>query len=130
MPCVRATNRELTHLPAQSGSAGLQGNYIAGPTNTLWVKTMASSPPAGHNTKASANAAHAPFQTCSVSNWSELAPGETVLLVGAATDRYTGVVDDVAADGSVMWLVLEDGDGRKLFHQDDGFQTIVEPDRW
>jgi hypothetical protein len=65
-----------------------------------------------------------------VSNWSELAPGETVLLVGAATDRYTGVVDDVAADGSVMWLVLEDGDGRKLFHQDDGFQTIVEPDRW
>ncbi|SFU11749.1 hypothetical protein SAMN04487915_111166 [Arthrobacter sp. ov118] len=72
-------------------------------------------------------APHAPAHPGTVSNWSELVVGERVLLVGAGRDRFTGAVDDVSADGTVMWLVLEDGDGRRLFHQADSYQTIVDP---
>jgi hypothetical protein len=89
---------------------------------------MATSQRAGHTAQSPAEAAHAPAGSWPVSNWAELAVGETVLLVSAGTERYTGVVDDVSADGAVIWLVLDDGVGRRLFHQTDGYRTIVDPD--
>jgi hypothetical protein len=63
-----------------------------------------------------------------VANWCELIPGDTVLLLGPVAEQsHRGTVDAILADGTVMWLLLENAGGRKLFHHVDGYQTLVDP---
>lgn len=70
------------------------------------------------------------YQRSVVANWCELIPGDTVLLLGPlAGERNTGTVDAISADGTVMWLVLDNAVGRKLFQHVDGYQTLVDPVR-
>jgi hypothetical protein len=37
-----------------------------------------------------------------------------------------GVEADGITDGSYLWLVLDNGAGRRLFHQTDGYTTLLE----
>jgi hypothetical protein len=68
------------------------------------------------------------YQRSIVANWCELIPGDTVLLLGPlAGERHRGTVDAISGDGTVIWLVLENAGGRKLFHHVDGYQTLVDP---
>ncbi|MFJ5699589.1 hypothetical protein [Arthrobacter sp. NPDC093139] len=70
------------------------------------------------------------YQRSVVANWCELIPGDTVLLLGPlAGERHRGTIDAISADGTVMWLLLENAGGRKLFHHVDGYQTLVDPVR-
>ncbi|SFU11656.1 hypothetical protein [Arthrobacter sp. ov118] len=63
-----------------------------------------------------------------VTNWCELIPGDTVLLTGPDTEqRYAGTVDAVLDDGSLAWIVLANGGGRRLFFHCDGHQMLVDP---
>ena len=66
-----------------------------------------------------------------VESWGQLIPGDNVLLLGPKPgQRHAGTVDIISPDQSILWLVLENGGGRKLFHQSDVFQTLVAPDRF
>jgi hypothetical protein len=68
------------------------------------------------------------YQRSIVANWCELIPGDTVLLLGPlAGERHRGAVDAISADGTIMWLLLENAGGRKLFYHVDGYQTLVDP---
>jgi hypothetical protein len=63
-----------------------------------------------------------------VANWCELIPGDTVLLFGPGTEQqYTGTVDAISEDGTIVWLILENGGGRRLFYNTDGCQTLLNP---
>lgn len=63
-----------------------------------------------------------------VANWCELITGDRLLLVGPGTNqRHAGTVDAISVDGAIVWLILEDGGGRKLFHQTDGYQALLDP---
>jgi hypothetical protein len=63
-----------------------------------------------------------------VDNWRELIAGDTVLLLEPGQGRqYKGTVDAISTDGTLLWLLLDDGDGRKLFHRVDGYQTLAGP---
>jgi hypothetical protein len=68
------------------------------------------------------------YQRSIVANWCELIPGDTVLLLGPlAGERHRGTVDAMSPDGTIMWLLLENAGGRKLFYHVDGYQTLVDP---
>jgi hypothetical protein len=70
------------------------------------------------------------YRRTAVTDWSELIPGDNVLLTGPAPDqRYTGTVDDVLDDGSVVWIVIANAGGRRLFLRGDGHQILVDPNR-
>ncbi|MEZ2392184.1 hypothetical protein AB6813_22130 [bacterium RCC_150] len=63
-----------------------------------------------------------------VANWCGLTPGDTVLLLGPAAEQsHKGTVDAIVGDGTMMWVVLENAGGRRLFHHADGYQTLVDP---
>ena len=63
-----------------------------------------------------------------VANWCELIPGDPVLLFGSGVgQRYRGTVDVISEDGTTVWLILENGGGRRLFYSIDGHQTLLNP---
>ena len=55
--------------------------------------------------------------------WSDLLPGDTVVLVGPGPSQ-AGVVDAASADGQFLWLILSDGNGRRLFQACDVYRTL------
>jgi hypothetical protein len=55
--------------------------------------------------------------------WDGLTPGDLVSLQGPGAKRISGIVDDVSPDGMFLWLFLDDGGGRQLFHWSDGYTT-------
>lgn len=68
------------------------------------------------------------FRRSTVANWCELIPGDTVLLFGPGTEQqYAGTVDAISEDSSIVWLILENGGGRRLFYNTDGHQTLLNP---
>jgi hypothetical protein len=67
------------------------------------------------------------FRRSAVANWSDLSPGDTVVLVGSSNERVSGTVDAVTTEGDVMWILLANGAGRKLFHSSDTYQTLTGP---
>ncbi|MFM9273573.1 hypothetical protein [Pseudarthrobacter sp. NKDBFgelt] len=67
------------------------------------------------------------FRRSVVTNWNDLRPGDTVLLVGTSKERVSGTVDAVTTDGDIMWILQDDGAGRKLFHHSDIYQTLTDP---
>lgn len=72
---------------------------------------------------------HYGYRRSVVANWAELIQGDHVLLLGTGKPevRVSGTVDDVAPDGSLLWLLDDDLGGRRLFFQCDGYQTLVDP---
>lgn len=65
-----------------------------------------------------------------VADWCELIPGDSVLLLGPEGEPdYKGTVDAVLPDGTIVWLILDNGCGRRLFHHADGHQALVYPAR-
>jgi hypothetical protein len=77
---------------------------------------------------------HYGFRRTLVADWSELLPNDIVVLeqTGSTTKpisaKYTsGTVDLVSEDGAFLWLMQEDGAGRRLFFQSDGYITLVNP---
>lgn len=56
------------------------------------------------------------------SGW-DVSPGDLLSLQGPGTRRISGIVDDISPDGMFLWLFLDDGGGRRLFHWLDGYAT-------
>lgn len=55
-------------------------------------------------------------------DWSALQPGQ---LVSFQHDKYlpiSGVMEARTDDGSVMWVRMNDGAGRRLIHREDGYR--------
>jgi hypothetical protein len=70
------------------------------------------------------------YRRTPVKHWGELIPGDNVLVTGPhPQQRYTGTVDAALEDGSVVWLILAEGAGRRLFLESDGHQITVDPNR-
>lgn len=51
--------------------------------------------------------------------WVELEAGAKVVLVDRAGIRNAGIVDAVAPDGSIIWVLLSNGNERRLFLQSE-----------
>lgn len=60
-----------------------------------------------------------PTPTDKLSGWASLVEGETLHVNIADQELGTGVVSAVMPDGSAVWLVMEDGTGRKMYLADD-----------
>lgn len=54
--------------------------------------------------------------------WRQLRAGQKVRLTDATGEQHFGVVDECTQDGAFVW-VHTIGNGRKLFHVDDGFDA-------
>ncbi|MBT2532390.1 hypothetical protein J7E83_09665 [Arthrobacter sp. ISL-48] len=60
-----------------------------------------------------------------VLNWTKLARQDDLELVHRNGKTLTsGRVDMLAMDGSVFWLIQDDGKGRAMFHPDDGVMVF------
>lgn len=55
-----------------------------------------------------------------IRDWTVLAPGDSVLIVDNDALNLAGRVDVVTEDGSILWLHLKEGAGRRLFTRTDG----------
>lgn len=62
-----------------------------------------------------------------VADWRELSEGDSVVLLDLQKSgaRISGTVDAVSADGALIWLVQNDSAGRRIFHQADGYKTLL-----
>lgn len=59
----------------------------------------------------------------SLADFSALKRGQQVTLHHSSGDQLTGVLEDHADDASVVWVRLDDGAGRRLFHREDGYSV-------
>lgn len=59
---------------------------------------------------------HSPF-----ADLLSLKRGQQITLRHRSGDRISGVLEDRAEDASVVWVRLNDGAGRRLFHREDGY---------
>lgn len=58
-----------------------------------------------------------------VPDWTRLSQGDLVVLENSS-ELVGGRVDDISLDASVLWLHLEQGRGRRLFLQADGYTAF------
>ncbi len=65
-------------------------------------------------------------QQCIIADWRELTRGDSVVLLNPRKEAVGGIVDDVSADGSVIWIQQDDCGGRRLFHRNDGYKTLLD----
>lgn len=61
------------------------------------------------------------------SSWSAIKTGQFVRLRQGKDQYITGVFDTKTDDGSVVWVHMSDGAGRRLIHCDDGY-LLMRPD--
>lgn len=63
-----------------------------------------------------------------ITTWRDLAPGDAVVLLTSdrRNARISGKVDDLSIDGSFLWLVQDNGAGRRLFHRPEGYTTLLD----
>lgn len=66
------------------------------------------------------------FRRSVVANWRELRPGDTAVHLGSGNERLSGTVDAVTTDGDMVWILQDNGVGRKLFHNSDAYQTLTD----
>jgi hypothetical protein len=59
-------------------------------------------------------------------NWSELLPGDNVILIGKEAQRDAGIVDTVSRDGTLLWIGLGHGNERRLFLREEVLRTEVD----
>jgi cell envelope opacity-associated protein A len=62
-------------------------------------------------------------QHSSLADFSTLKRGQQITLRHHTGDQVTGVLEDRADDASVVWVRLDDGAGRRLFHREDGYSV-------
>ncbi|MDQ0144664.1 hypothetical protein [Pseudarthrobacter niigatensis] len=62
-----------------------------------------------------------------VPNWTKLRHGEEVTIRQNGEFVASGHVDMMAIDGSILWLIKNDGHGRALFLHRDGVQIFKRP---
>lgn len=60
-------------------------------------------------------------QSASPTDFSALKRGQRITLRSTSGHQVTGVLEDCADDASVVWVRMDDGAGRRLFHQEDGY---------
>jgi hypothetical protein len=53
-------------------------------------------------------------------NWCNLLRDEQVTVYGRDRTTTTGRIDMVALDGSVFWIMEDDGNRRTMIHRNDG----------
>jgi hypothetical protein len=61
-----------------------------------------------------------------VSDWTALIPGDFVTVLESYSVPHSGWIDDVTEDGTIIWLVLAFGRGRRMFFRKDGDIVTVE----
>lgn len=54
-------------------------------------------------------------------DFSALERGQQITLRHHTGNQFSGVLEDRADDASVVWIRLDDGAGRRLFHHEDGY---------
>ncbi|MFE4836224.1 hypothetical protein ACFRAU_16285 [Arthrobacter sp. NPDC056691] len=59
-----------------------------------------------------------------VPNWCKLSRSDEVTVCRDRRVMASGRVDMVALDGSVFWIIQEDGKGRAMIHQKDGLTVF------
>lgn len=59
-----------------------------------------------------------------VPNWCRLSRSDEVTVCRGRRRVTAGRVDMVALDGSVFWIIQEDGKGRAMVHQKDGLAVF------
>ncbi|MFE4544591.1 hypothetical protein [Arthrobacter sp. NPDC056727] len=70
--------------------------------------------------------APAPAGTKVVADWTALIPGDFVTVLEQYSVRHTGWIDDLTADGGILWLVRAFGGGRRMFCRENGDIVTVE----
>ncbi|WP_211236608.1 hypothetical protein [Arthrobacter castelli] len=60
--------------------------------------------------------------TGELQDWQAPQCGQPVRLRHQRQEPVSGVIDMRTDDGSVIWVQLNDGGGRRLIHRDDGYQ--------
>ncbi len=58
-----------------------------------------------------------------ISDWTQVGPGEEVLITTADAEVFVGSVDRLTEDGEILWLHLSNGGGRRLFVRGEGDQV-------
>jgi hypothetical protein len=57
--------------------------------------------------------------------WTDLQPGDQIVLRRHDSPEIAGEVDIVSEDGTFLWLYQEGGQGRMLVHQSDQFEISL-----
>jgi hypothetical protein len=65
----------------------------------------------------------APGQRAVADDWARLSRGDLVILENSR-ELVAGCVDAISLDASVLWLQLEQGRGRRLFLQTEGYAAF------
>ena len=63
-----------------------------------------------------------PAPDSEVQDWSGFKRGQHVTLHHATGPQLGGVLDMRTDDASVVWILLNDGGGRRLVHRADGYR--------
>lgn len=58
-------------------------------------------------------------------DWQEVSPGHDVSLYKKGQGHFHGRVDDVTADGAIIWVHLAGGWGRRMFARADGYHLTL-----
>ena len=53
-------------------------------------------------------------------DFSQVVPGDPVTVIATGRLVVSGIVDAVAPDGSVLWVIEDGGQGRHMVHRTDG----------
>jgi biotin-(acetyl-CoA carboxylase) ligase len=61
-----------------------------------------------------------------LADWRKLTQGDSVVLLSSREEAVGGVVDEISADGSILWIHQDDCGGRRLFHRADGYKTYLD----
>lgn len=61
-----------------------------------------------------------------IPDWAKLSRHDEITLHRDGKEVASGYVDMLALDGSVLWLIQNDGKGRAMFHQKDGLFAVRE----
>lgn len=63
-----------------------------------------------------------------VTGWDQLNHGDTIVLLTSdrRNPRFTGRVDEISEDGRYLWLIQDNGAGRRLFHRVEGYTTFLD----
>lgn len=59
-------------------------------------------------------------------SWLELMPGDSIVMVDHKKQQIAGTVDTIDPDGSVLWVLLRNGNERRLFLPAEVSRTLAD----
>lgn len=59
-----------------------------------------------------------------VASWSKLSSGDSIAVYRGQEFITSGRIDMLAEDGSILWIIQDQGRGRWLFLNEDGFDVV------